>query len=72
MIHTARADFPQVTLSDFSPGCRWIDKALPAEYLAGLLLPLAPLALYAGSGALLAGVTLVLAVLNAATWRPVR
>jgi len=38
--------------------------------IAGLLLPLAPLALYAGSGALLAAVPLVLTLLNVANWRP--
>jgi MFS transporter, DHA1 family, inner membrane transport protein len=37
--------------------------------VAGLLLPLAPLALYAGSAALLASVTLILVTMNVATWR---
>jgi predicted MFS family arabinose efflux permease len=37
--------------------------------VAGLILPLAPLALYAGSGALLAAATLALVVLNVASWR---
>jgi hypothetical protein len=37
--------------------------------VAGFLLPLAPLALYGGSAALLAAATLVLIVVNVASWR---
>lgn len=37
--------------------------------VAGFLLPLAPLALYGGSAALLAAATLVLVVVNVAAWR---
>jgi MFS family permease len=37
--------------------------------LAGVLLPLAPLALYAGAGVLLAAITLVLMLVNVVAWR---
>jgi MFS family permease len=40
--------------------------------IAGVLLPLAPLALYAGSAVLLAGITLVLLTVGIANWRTVR
>jgi MFS family permease len=40
--------------------------------IAGILLPLAPLALYAGAGLLLGVVTLVLMLVNVAAWRPAR